>query len=124
MSPERARSRNTMEKTEYVSRDGIEPRTVGKRSLDVWNEREQRLVGRVEWRRCTKELGVDLQQQPRLLICCAPHHDTVQALQLSECLLNASKPTVEHDFKIRVCGLQTTDQPVIKRRHLAVLARR
>ena len=90
-----------MENSEHVPRDGIEPRAVSKRSIDVRNERKQRLVGRVERSGCAKELGVDLQQPPWLLVCRPSHHDTIQPLCLSERLLDAGKPAVEYDLEIQ-----------------------
>src|SRR4051812_23748623 len=76
------RAGDGVEQPDRVARDGVEPGAARDFALDVGNERVRRLPRKVMWCRRAKQLRIDRQQLPRILVGGASHHDAVDVAQV------------------------------------------
>src|SRR5262249_48673197 len=109
---------------ENMARDGMQTDAARELALDIGNERASGAACAEERRWGGEQLRINGEQPPGLLIGRAAHHHAVEMVEMLLGLLNAGDATIEHDRKPRMRGLEPVDAAIIKRRHVAVLARR
>ena len=120
MPPKRSRTRNSAEKSKYVTCNGMQPNATGQLALDIGHQRDHSVFQRVKRRGSTKNHGVHIEQLPWLLIRRPAHHHAVQRTKLSSCLIERRDAPVEYDFEVRMRRFEAMDKRVVKRRHFAI----
>src|SRR5215472_2442004 len=120
VAAERARAGHGVIGADEMPGDGVQTRAPGQLALDIGGHRLEHLSHGRKARRLAKNVGIDRQQPPRILICRASEHHAVNVIEVRLRLGEAADPAIDNDGHIRHRLLQPIDPVVVERRDVAI----
>src|SRR5215467_9594731 len=113
MAPEGAPAGHAAEQAENVAGDGMQADATRELALDIGNKRASCGACARERRGRGKQLWINGEQPPGLLIGRAAHHHAIEMVEMLRGLLNTADAAIEHDRKPRMRGLEPVDAAIV-----------
>ena len=113
-----------MERTDKMPDDRVQTGALGELALHIGHHGLEHVFHGRKGRRLYKNLGVDGQQPPRLLIGRASQHDAIDMSEMVLCFRNAGDAAIDDDGHVGQRPLQPIDPVVVERRDVAIFSRR
>src|SRR6478736_4026136 len=114
MPAESTRTWHCTKQPKHVAGNRVNSYALGQFAFDIGNERESRLFGRRELRGRAKDLRIDVEQSPWLLIGSPSHHHAIERAKFCLRLFQRDDSAIQDYVEIVMCGFQPTHESIVK----------